>query len=108
MKLYPVTGKITLEKQPLGGAVIRFIPTGETLGTGATGWSKPDGAYELEAREGRGAAAGEYRIVISKADPRELLHPNYSDDEKTILTARVPEGGGQIDFPLTRSGKNIR
>jgi hypothetical protein len=118
----PITGQVTLDGQPLTDASITFIPTGETVGDAAHGRTGPDGTYELEARDGKGLAPGQYKVVISKwlrpdgtppppdvppidSDAKETIHPNYSDVERTVLRATVSEGGGKIDFPLSKSGK---
>jgi hypothetical protein len=38
------------------------------------------------------------------SNARELLHENYYDADKTVLTATVSEEGGRIDFALKKSG----
>ena len=116
--LVPVRGTVTLNDRPLSCAVVTFIPTGSTRGGMATGRTGPDGTYTLRSREGAGALPGEYRVVISKrvmpdgsdvpaddttppmdSPARESL-PAYSDANRPILTAIVPDNGGTIDFPL--------
>jgi hypothetical protein len=116
----PVSGTITIDGQPATNTTISFIPTGATPGTGSGGATDGSGKYSLRtAHNGEGAPAGEYKVVISKlrnkdgsdfpldspvapidSDAAESLPPEYSDAEKTTLTATVPAGGGTIDFPL--------
>lgn len=123
--LVPLSGTVTWGGRPLTGAVITFTPVGATRGTGSTGRTSPEGKYTLKARGGgAGAVAGQYKVVISKlvlpdgsdfpadspvgpmdSPAREVLPSRYSDPERTKLTARVPEGGGTVDFPL-EAGKN--
>lgn len=120
-RLVPVTGKVELDGNPLAGAVIAFIPTGDTLGTGASGRTEADGRYQLQTRQGKGVMPGTYKVTISRwlrpdgsdplpdvppieSDAREILPPRYSNAEETVLTAVVPENGATIGFPLTLRG----
>jgi hypothetical protein len=118
-----VTGTVTLDGSPLSGAVVSFRPAGATAGTVLTGRTAADGRYTLGAtRRGATIAAGEYKVTISKlvmpdgsdfpadspvapidSPARESLPPDYSDPERTTLTALVPEGGGTVDFPLKKT-----
>ncbi len=118
--LTPVSGMITLDGKPLANTTISFVPTGGTRGTSAGGATTPDGKYTLSSiHNGKGAAEGDFKVIISKlkrkdgsdfpldspegpmdAGADESLPPEYSDPEKTKLTATVPAGGGTIDFPL--------
>jgi len=120
--LVPVSGTVTLDDKPLSGALVTFIPTGNTKGTDVSGRTDRDGRYKLVTPKGRaGAAAGTYRVTISRllrpdgseylpdpavppveAPARESLPPHYSDPERTRLTATVPEAGATADFPLKR------
>jgi len=116
--LIPVSGTVTLDKKPLAGAVLTFIPTGKTRGGLATARTGPDGRYTLQSKAGSGVLPGEYRVVISKrvmpdgsdvpaddstppmrSPARETL-PFYSDPSKPALTATVTVDGVPIDFPL--------
>ncbi len=121
--LFPVRGTVTLDGKPLAGADLRFIPEGETPGQGGSGSTKADGAYTVSTPFGEpGAAAGEYRVVIQKAEPlpgagpagtpgpdrppiesahRDLLPPIYADPARSPLKASVtPGGGAPVDFAL--------
>lgn len=120
--LVPVSGKVTLDGQPLSNAEITFVPVGNTPGDGAFGRSDPNGAYRVTyLRGGRpGTPAGEYRVTIGRrlmpdgkevptdmagsvASPaRETLPAKYSDRQRSTLTAKIPEKGStEADFPLT-------
>jgi hypothetical protein len=119
-QLVPVSGTVTLDQEPLSGAMVAFIPSGNTRGQGATGYTDEQGRYELRAADGReGAPAGEYRVIVTKlvmpdgsdfpidagiapmdSPARQILPARYSDDRQTILTAVVPERGGTADVPL--------
>lgn len=124
--LVSVTGTVTLDGQPLAGALVTYIPTGtQTTGViDAAGETDEQGKYKLLTSEGRaeGAVPGEYRVVITKlvmadgstAKPtkdkspmhlmlegaKEVVPAEYSDLAFSKLTATIPQGGGTIDFPL--------
>jgi hypothetical protein len=115
---YPVSGSITIDGKPLAGAGIMFLPRGETRGTGAFGMADAAGKYSLKTDHGGpGAPEGEYAVTISKvvnrdgtpyvpkpdvaeAGERETMPGFYSDSMKTVLTAKVPQGGDTINFEL--------
>jgi hypothetical protein len=120
-----VSGKVTLNDEPLAGALVNFIPVGKTQGIGAQARTGADGRYQLNDRRGQpGAAPGDYKVTISKRvmpngadvpadDPtppiespaREKLPTIYSNRARTTLKAVVPTQGGDIDFPLKGKGK---
>jgi hypothetical protein len=115
----PVTGTVTLDGKPLAGATVSFIPDGVTKGAGSYGVTSADGKYELQGTQGgTGAAAGYYRVIISKlvmpdgspipadipsatdAGAKDLLPAIYSSYDVSTLTAEVPAQGGAINFDL--------
>ena len=122
-----VEGGVTLDGKPLANASVQFIPQGENRGQ--TGFGKTDaaGKFTIGPAGGkqRGAAPGEYKVVISKhvkpdgtdyvpkpdEDPmlgnhKELLPAAYSDAEKSILTANVPDTGTKsLEFKLNTKQK---
>lgn len=71
-ELVPVTGKVTLDGQPLGLKNIYFSPEEGTSGAGAGGNSKADGTFELLAVVGgavedlKGAPVGKYKVVVAE------------------------------------------
>jgi hypothetical protein len=127
LRRVPVSGTITLDGKPLGNTEVTFIPTGNTKGRGATGFTTAEGRFELSVSNGRpGVPAGEYRVVLNKlvmpdgsdfplnspvppieSPARELLPACYSNAESTTLTAMVPEGGSTIDFSLSMRGAKL-
>lgn len=64
--LYPVSGTVTYQGQPVEGALISFIGKGETRP--ATAVSKKDGTYELYTLDSRGALPGSYNVVVTKTE----------------------------------------
>lgn len=119
-KLHPVSGTVTLEGKPLEKAGVMFFPRGTTLGNACIGMTDANGKYTLkpENRSGTGAPEGEFAVTISKMkDPpptkpgesapaetglEETLSPKYWDSAQSILKAKVPAGGGSIDFSLKK------
>jgi len=114
----PVSGKVTLNGEPLKGASVTFMGPGRPC-YGATG---EDGAYTIKDLNGReGCPVGKYKVIISKyampdgsplaegpeagAQGVEHLPPKYSSDQKTTLSADVPEGGKTFDFALEAKKK---
>ncbi len=112
------TGTVTWKGKPLAGALVQFIPSGETKGFGATAKTNSDGLYSLKYQTGaEGIPAGTYKVVISRrllpdgTDPKEDLPPienpaketlpaSYSSPELTKLTAQVDAAGKALDFAL--------
>jgi hypothetical protein len=111
-----VTGKVTLDGQPLPGALVEFIPDG----AGSTSMGKTDeqGNYTLKyTREHEGALIGKHRVRISTyvqgdatSDPPIEAVPEKVPAEynlKTNLSATVEDGANTIDFPLESKGEII-
>ncbi|WP_169975769.1 carboxypeptidase-like regulatory domain-containing protein [Tautonia rosea] len=118
----PVSGTITVDGEPLVGAVITFLQTDEK-GTTANGETDEEGTYTLQAMMQKGIAPGRYQVGISYLMPpsgkpvglsarsslapvadlavaEELVPPRYSDLGQTELSVTVPEEGGTFDFDL--------
>ncbi len=116
----PVTGTVTLDDSPLEGALVTFIPTGNTAGVECAGKTDSEGVYvPAQTRGVEGVPAGKYKVVVSRflrngqpVDPNdsasaaggiltESVPHKYSNPAMSTLTAEVQEGGGEIDFQLT-------
>ena len=109
---YAVTGRVTLDGEPLPEATISFIPTDESLSTVVTRTDE-EGMYIAEIDSDRfGLEPGNYTVRIStfdegdaEADPplpsrRELVPEKYNLDSE--LSAEVKPEMNVIDFPLKR------
>ncbi|HVX60070.1 MAG TPA: hypothetical protein VHC19_05710 [Pirellulales bacterium] len=112
----PVTGKVTLDGQPLAGAAVVFTSPSLDAFTATT---KEDGSYQLSTSYGgESPCTGLCRVTISKillpagvqplpdTSPwsqggKESLPAKYSNSGSTELTADVPQQGGVFDFELT-------
>jgi hypothetical protein len=114
-KPVPITGKVTLDGQPLADAEVIF--TTATLGRFA-GVTDGEGKYTLvSAVGGEQVCEGPCKVTISKfvlpagailqqgmsplmQGGRELLPPQYSSYDFSQLSPAVPKEGGTFDFPL--------
>jgi hypothetical protein len=119
-KLVPVDGVVTLNGEPLVGAVVTFLPPRWGPGVGET---DREGKYSLKNAGHKGTPPGDYKVAISylvSADgepqglaPRsglvlppsmltakERLPREYSDLGRTRLTAKVGDRGGTFNFDV--------
>lgn len=125
---HSVTGKVTLDGEPVEGAMVTFVPKGS--GDSAVGVTEAGGTYNLSTfASGDGAVAGEYDVKIVKfegsestveaedeeeggafipTDPHDtgdqanLLPKKYATPGASGLTATVSEEPNTFDFPLEK------
>lgn len=113
--LAPVTGRVTLDGQPLADALVKFTYAGETA-TVSMGRTDSDGRYEMEAtRTATGAHIGTNKVEISTYDihdnqgklsvAKERVPAKYNS--ATELTAEVKDENNVIDFSLSTAGAKI-
>ena len=119
--IVPVSGRVTLDGQPLTGAHISFQPHagvdsagGANAGSGSYGITGADGAYTLRLAQGDqpGAVVGKHRVEINlrndsdddsdrhgRPPQAKLLPARYN--LRTELSCDVPPGGKpDINFDL--------
>ena len=113
-KVAPVSGRITLNGQPLANAAVTFQPSVEgktNPGPGSGGFTDSDGRYTLKltGTETSGAVLGKHMVRIN------LTHKDNSADDrpkrfkdlpakynsKTKLGYEVHAGSNSADFELT-------
>jgi len=88
-KTYQVTGTVTMKGQPVAGAAITFVPTGNE-GEAASAITDSDGKYALTTwQAGDGARPGEYRVKVSKqeqqtVDPSKMVKNLSIEEEQKI------------------------
>jgi hypothetical protein len=116
-----VTGTLTLNGQPVEGAMVQFFPAKDG-GRPATGTTQADGSFRLTTVENYdGAMPGEYKVVITynppvesapgentehamraamaaqaqqkKSRPKYVIPRIYTDPTQTPLTQTVPTNG---------------
>jgi hypothetical protein len=110
--LATVTGKITLDGQPLANAFVVFAPTSQ--GTSSRGKTDEAGHYEMmfSDRE-KGAWIGEKLVRINTGDvgggdtpgPKERVPAVYNTT--TTLKVEVKPGNNVCDFDLKSSAGRI-
>jgi hypothetical protein len=118
-----VSGKVTLNGQPLANATVSFqpiAPEGSMIaGLASVGKTNEKGEYSLVTLKGdKGAVVGKYRVLISSQfakaaedDSRptrggpeqdDKVPSRYGMGQKDEITFEVPSGGtDKADFPLT-------
>lgn len=98
--LIPVTGKVTLEGQPLVHGTVSYRPQGDLTSPQATGPLDKEGTYRLYTDGQPGAPAGRYRVVVFAYDqptsgpghrglPRSVISDRYHREETTPLEREV-------------------
>lgn len=113
--LIRVTGKVTLDGQPLTGAsgTVRFVPVGS--GPGGAGSLKADGTYEAMTGTQPGLQPGEYEVAVNaiepiptdlgttEAVPKSLIPEKYNDPKKSGIKIKVDGSSNSLDIPLSKS-----
>jgi hypothetical protein len=110
-QLAEITGKVTLDGQPLAGAEVNFEPVDPTIGTTGTGYTQPpDGSYKIfYPGDKEGAPAGEYKVWIAGGEIEDeegggsaTKVPGKYSLENSPLTATVEAGKANVfDWELT-------
>ncbi len=97
-----VTGTVTLDGNPLAGAVVQFQPV---KGRPSTGMTNKQGEYRLAyTRDKTGALIGQHEVTISTADAsedfraKEAVPGKYNTE--TQLVREVAPGNNDIPFDL--------
>lgn len=92
--LYPVKGKITYKGAPVAGATVTFIPAG--LGQPATGQTDASGVYNLNTGTRPGAAAGQYKVTVTKYATSGTTQLTPEDMAKMQKEGKTPEAKSEI------------
>lgn len=114
VKLYPVTGIVTVKGQPAEGAQVVLFLADESLRGGGhplpSGVTGPDGTFSLSSfKPNDGAPAGDYQVTIVwpeevKINPnnpetppaRDRLKDRYAAPAQSGLTATVEAGPTEL------------
>ena len=108
-KLYPVEGKVVFpDGTPLTGGTVEFGPTDKDALLGPRGEIGVDGTFRMSTfKEGDGAPAGHYRVLITPPEniepdrPRPRpIHPRFTSFEKSGLEYTVKPGKNEF-FTIT-------
>jgi len=104
-KVFPVSGTVTVDRQPLADGLIYF----KTVQTGvAESFPIKDGAFEGQAQEGeRRIEIYSYRTKVEnfsgmKGEVKENLIPNRYNLESNLTAKVTPNGPNQFTFELTK------
>ncbi len=90
-KTYPVTGKVTMNGEPVAFAIIHLNPK-DGKGTAATGFTGADGTFSVRTysnSEMDGAVPGEYEVELGPFDMVKFMGPRPQAGETP--TAIPPE-----------------
>lgn len=108
-----VSGRITLDGQPLSDASIRFQPQrrrdSAIVGPGSIGQTDAEGRYEMMTYKGEsGAVVGDHRVSVSTY-ASELVDPDNSDEVRITAKERVPpryRTKSELTFTVPSSGSD--
>ncbi len=104
-----VSGKVTLDGEPIEGASVEFTPITNVGQRTSTATTSSDGSYRLAfSASTLGAALGEHDVVITKTDttakPTANGYPLLTPEKYAqpgALKATVEPGENTIDFEIT-------
>jgi hypothetical protein len=115
--LLPVSGKVTVDGQPLTTGSVSFRPEkGSASSQEPGGDIDEEGEYHVFTAGKEGAPPGRYRVLVVAVDPNDLkkkfpygkrtsfVNPKYSDPKKTDLVIEVSPSpaAGAYDLKLTK------
>lgn len=95
-----VSGKVTLDGEPLSDATVMFVPE---KGFAAAGTLQPDGTFRLiSGRPGDGAVIGSHKVAVMPADPEKAHFPKkYMNAETSGFAVEVKAGKNRFEFDLS-------
>jgi hypothetical protein len=123
-KLVPVSGKVTLDGQPLTAGAVSFSPDsakGNKEKVAPTGSINSSGVYELSTEGKSGAPVGWYKVTVVTntpgmgqqpppvvggggpvplQQPSVQINPTYSSPDQTPLRVEVKAGAATGDYDL--------
>jgi hypothetical protein len=122
-RLVKVSGRVTLEGNPVSKALVTFHPVGGE-GTPAAGVCNDEGVFYLTTRQDNdGAYTGTYKVTVEEDNPnvptdldksilegpyerpgkKRLIHVNYANPKTTPFEKVVPTSG-PVELTLNRGG----
>jgi hypothetical protein len=115
--LFPTTGTVTLDGQPVVGATVEFIPQGNSENgplRGAIGATDEEGKYLMVYRQSRGCEAGDYTVSIKKSSYREPTGDETEDEMQALendnsVSLPAVYGGtkSKLEATVSSEGENI-
>jgi hypothetical protein len=106
--LQPVTGKVVYEDgTPVSGGSVTF--NSKDKGTNASGDIADDGTFSLAFNGSKGAAPGQYKVVVVGKDTGYGNPPTvddvYGDPSKTPLTQEIVAGKNDITVTVKKPAR---
>ena len=108
-----VSGKVTLDGDPLDHGSVIFVAGSKTKADSAAGDIKPDGTYLVQIGQSGKMLCGEYQVAVTARSPSqphpmggppmpgELTTPaRYADATTSGLRFMIRPGENTIDIPL--------
>lgn len=97
-----VEGVVTLDGQPLGGALVTFVPETKEGGKAASGYADTAGVYHLTSEggglAGEGAVPGTYVVTVTKVEIKTIPGvrnpsdpPSVKPTESVVQTVITPK-----------------
>jgi hypothetical protein len=117
---YPVVGKVVYrDGTPFPGGMVIFSPMDPTNPTGARGYIREDGSFELSTdKEGDGSLEGHYRALVRPPVPGGpedaarphllLIEPRFTKFETSGLEFEVRPGKNEFTLTVDRPARNAR
>ncbi len=93
-----VSGRVTLDGQPLGGAIVTLLASD---GRAATAETDAQGAFTVASP----LAAGRYRVSITPKAPRSPVPERYFDPATSGLVVEVRGGENSLEINLLSGGR---
>jgi len=81
-KLGNVTGRVTLDGQPVAKAIVTFAPL--ESGVASSGITNEDGTYTLTCPLGRGAVVGKHRVYVRTQAPGAASAAQTVDEDDPL------------------------
>lgn len=108
-ELGTVTGTVTLDGEPLAGAIVNFTPTG--TGRPSTGQTNEQGQYTLQyLPDVEGAIVGEHQVTVELVMTVEMDdlpdEPSELSPEQLEMKKRVERTTGVSIAKTVQSGSN--
>ena len=101
----PVSGRVTLDGQPLADATVTFIPDKETGGPGGEAKTDASGNFTLHelSTNSAGIRAGKYKVSIS-ATSSDVGDSSKPKDVKDRVPAVYTGPGSTLSFDVPSGG----
>ena len=114
-EMAPVSGKVTVDGQPVTSGQVSLIPTDASISTGGSvcaGTIDSSGNYVINTAGKTGAPLGKYKVTVTVSMvptgdskmPSALFNAKFSDQSKTPLafTVEANPQAGAYDLKMTK------